>query len=122
MKCNPLAVLLLALVGLIVTSSAQAFAAPANDAFAASVSLGQGTVNGTTVGATAEPGEPDHYGVGKTVWYRWTAPGTGGAKVSVCGSGNTVAVYTGSSVGALTEVTVGACDRVWPAKAGVTYR
>lgn len=105
-----------------VLPAGQALAAPPNNAFSAAVTLSQGTVAGSTAGATAEPGEPDHFGEGRTVWYRWTAPGTGGTKVSVCGSSNFVAVYTGASVAGLTLVTDGGCDRTWMAKAGVTYR
>ena len=105
-----------------VLPAGQALAAPPNNAFSAAVTLSQGTVAGSTAGATAEPGEPDHFGEGRTVWYRWTAPGTGGTKVSVCGSSNFVAVYTGVSVAGLTLVTDGGCDRTWMAKAGVTYR
>ena len=54
---------------------------PANDAFDDAVTLSGGVpieVTGTTVGATTESGEPDHYnGGGASIWYRWTADVTG---------------------------------------------
>src|SRR5439155_22626 len=54
-------------------------------------------------------GEPDHAGFagGHSVWFRWTAPHDGRARVSVF-TGTTwdslLGVYTGASVGALTQV------------------
>ena len=110
--------LLTFLIAALLLPAGEALAAPANDAFSAATAITQGSIAGSTVGATSEPGEPDHYGKGRSVWYRWTAPGTGGAKVSVCGSGNVVAVYTEG----LALVTNGGCERTWPAKAGTSYR
>jgi hypothetical protein len=63
---------------------------------------------GSNMTATREPGEPRH--AGKTnrhsVWIRWTAPADGVAFVSTEGSDfdTVLAVYTGPSVTALTEV------------------
>jgi hypothetical protein len=56
--------------------------APANDNFtnAQAISGVSGSVSNTNVGATVEPGEPtiqDQRG-GASVWYRWTAPASGG--------------------------------------------
>lgn len=59
---------------------------PGNDDFRDAIQLTGGSgqvVNGTTVRATEEPGEPQYTeepGWG-TVWYRWTAPITGNALV-----------------------------------------
>ncbi len=67
-----------------------------------------GTVNGSTVVATKEAGEPNHGGNvgGKSIWYKWTAPGTGPATIDTVGStyDTLLGVYTGDSVGALTLI------------------
>ena len=84
--------------------------APANDAFGSAqlLSTASGSVGGTNVGATKEPGEPAHAGSagGKSVWYRWTAPAAGTVTIDTLGSGfdTLLAVYTGSAVNALTQV------------------
>ncbi len=86
---------------------------PPNDNFAnAQVITGtSGTVNGTNAFATKEAGEPSHSPDenpgGKSVWYRWTAPGSGTATLNTLGSNfdTLLAVYTGSSVSALTPIT-----------------
>lgn len=89
-------------------------------------------VDGTNVGATQEAGEPDHgaYGYDPSVWYSWTAPYTGDARLSV--SRRTLpspifAVYTGDAVGALRRVAT--TNDAWQygqrhfwATKGVTYR
>ncbi len=65
--------------------------------------------------ATVEPGEPHYAGisVGKSLWWTWTAPvtevvnfstyGSSGAEV-FNSSARTLAIYTGSSISALTEI------------------
>lgn len=85
-------------------------------------------------GATKEPGEPDHRGNpgGASVWFEWTAPRTGGVSFQACnvaiGLQALVAVYTGSTVAALTPVPQivggvgGTCSYWWWAVAGTTYR
>jgi hypothetical protein len=84
---------------------------PPNDNFASASPLSgtSGTVTGTSLGATKEVGEPNHAGNagGASVWYRWTAPSSGTVTLSTTGSGfdTLLAVYTGSSVGALSLVT-----------------
>jgi PASTA domain-containing protein len=83
---------------------------PANDDFAAANELpgDSGEVAGDNRYATLEPGEPEHGPYGSaSVWYRWTAPSTGPATFELCDSyfDTMVAVYTGSSVDALTRVT-----------------
>jgi hypothetical protein len=93
-----------------------AFAVPPNDNFANGFVLaptGASRTGDSNVGATEEPGEPNHWvgvGSGKSIWYTWTAPSFGQADVSLCGSfggnfGPVVAVYTGSVVSGLTLVT-----------------
>jgi hypothetical protein len=65
-------------------------------------------VGPTNVGATKEPGEPDHAGNagGHSVWLRWTAPETGSVQMSACQANfpPLLAVYMGSRVDALTPV------------------
>ena len=86
--------------------------APANDAFAAAQILtgAEGSVDGTTVYATAEVGEPAHAGntAVHSIWYRWTAPSTGSVNFHLCASNpgldTVLAAYTGTAVGALTPV------------------
>ena len=58
--------------------------------------------------ATKQAGEPDHAGApgGASVWIKWSAPRSGKVSIDTCGSGfdTLLAVYTGASVNALTEV------------------
>ena len=60
--------------------------------------------------ATTESGEPEHseyYTSGEhSVWWSWTAPSDGDVTVDTCGSNypTLLAIYTGSSVEALTPV------------------
>ena len=80
---------------------------PANDNFAApTVLVGESAGgSGATNLASSETGEPAHAGSVAThsVWFRWTATGTGPVTVSTAGSAfdTVLAVYTGSAVGAL---------------------
>ncbi|MGA2658443.1 MAG: immunoglobulin domain-containing protein [Verrucomicrobiota bacterium] len=83
---------------------------PGNDNFAnAQVIAGNaGTIIGQNIGASKEPGEPDHAGDpgGSSVWYVWNAPSTGTWRFDTTGSSfdTLLAVYTGASVGALSLV------------------
>ncbi len=85
---------------------------PANDNFvnAQTITGTSGSVSGTNVFATKEAGEPSHEPDGnlggKSVWYRWTAPSSGSATLTTEGSNfdTLLAVYTGSSVNALTAI------------------
>ena len=103
------AILAATVVGLLLAGASPA-AAPDNDNFSAAASLraATGTVFGTNVDATVEAGEPAHTGNagGASAWYRWVAPYTGVATFDTFGSGfdTLLAVYTGSSVNALTPV------------------
>jgi autotransporter-associated beta strand protein len=86
------------------------FPVPANDNFANRIPLTGSsiTTNVSNVGATYEANEPMHLAIfgGRTVWFRWTAPASGG--VTLTASNNAldtlVAVYTGTSVSNLTFV------------------
>lgn len=66
------------------------------------------TANGANIGATKEPGEPNHAGNpgGKSVWWTWSPVSAGPVTISTAGSTfNTVlGVYTGSTVSNLTLV------------------
>ena len=88
-------------------------ARPGNDDVAEATRLAAdtGTTGGSNLGATREPGEPDHCGYpgGASVWWSWIAPSEGRLRVDTAGSTFDVllAVYTGSSIATLTER---ACD------------
>jgi hypothetical protein len=85
---------------------------PANDNFANAIpiSLESGTVQvtGSNIAATRETGEPNHVNVaeGHSVWWKWTPLTNGSATVDTLGSDfdTVLAVYTGTSVSALTLV------------------
>ena len=107
-----------------------------NDLFTAALPLAgaTGTVRGTTDSASREPGEPRHAANnagGRSVWFAWTAPGSGTAVIDTFGSSfdTLLGVYTGSSVSALTRIASNDDyggryqSRVaFSAVAGVTYR
>jgi|GEM_PF-2268051 len=107
---------------------------PANDNFASAqmIAGSSGSVTGSNAGATRELGEPNHAGVAgqASVWYRWQAPSSGAIAFATIGSSfdTLLAVYTGNSVGALTEVAsnddrLGTASLVsFNAIAGQTYR
>jgi hypothetical protein len=85
-------------------------AIPVNDQFAnaTTISLTSGAVTftGSNIAATRETGEPKHDNapIGHSVWWKWTAPVAGEVTASTLGSDfdTVMAVYTGSSVSALT--------------------
>lgn len=86
---------------------------PANNNFASATTiLLSGTsaqVAGSNVMATKEAGEPNHAAGeagGRSVWWRWVAPGNGRTTVTTQGSNfdTLLAVYTGSAVSALTSL------------------
>jgi hypothetical protein len=84
-------------------------ATPTNDLFVNRLPVGLGgPVIGSNVGATREPGEPNHAGHtgGKSVWWGWTALEDGTVTLDTIGSSfdTLLAVYTGNSVSGLTEV------------------
>jgi alpha-tubulin suppressor-like RCC1 family protein len=95
-----------------VTNSAnlRLVAGPPNDAFVNAITLTGPSqiVTGTNVGATKEPGEPDHGGNagGHSVWWTWTAPANRSVTLDTTGRSfeTLLAVYTGSVVSNLTLV------------------
>ena len=106
--------------------------APLNDNLADAAELRgrSGIVTGSSVGATAQPGEP---GGGRTVWYRWTAEASGLVSFDTVGSNfdTVVDVYLGTSVPDLVRVAgndddpfLGCCSSrvTFRAAEGQTYR
>ena len=85
---------------------------PPNDTFAqATVISGQRCTSGGSNkdAAQKESGEPNHAGYAtatSSIWWKWTAPYKGKVQIDTIGSSidTVLAVYTGSSVGALTSV------------------
>jgi hypothetical protein len=94
------------------TETAISTTRPLNDDFgnAITVTGSSGATSGTSVDATQESGEPSGASIGsgsiKSVWWVWTAPGSGTAVVDTVGSNfNTVlSVYTGPSVNFLSTI------------------
>ncbi len=98
-----------ALIGLFL-SSITSHAQPANDRFTRAqriVGLA-GTVSGSNLNATQQPGEPIHAttGSGYSIWYRWAPPYPVKITFSTEGSAfdTVIAVYTGNALTALTWV------------------
>jgi Ca2+-binding RTX toxin-like protein len=117
---------------LLVVIASPATAAPTNDNFAnARVITGNSaSFTSNNIGATLESGETTFFPnqKGSTVWFRWTAPSDGYLYVSV---GDfqyypVLGVFTGSSVGSLTEVAINSSDYTYTSvsanvTAGTTY-
>jgi PASTA domain len=109
-------------------------AKPSNDDFARArrVSGARGSVRGTNVGASAEPGERSHAGrpAAASMWYRWRSPSTRMVSLETCGASfdTIVAVYRGTSMRRLRVVGQNddscrlASRVVFRAVRGVTYR
>jgi V8-like Glu-specific endopeptidase len=105
---------------------------PGNDDFADAypISGSSGSTSGTNVGATKEPGEPNHAGNagGASVWWTWTAPASGEATIDTFGStfDTLLAVYTGTSFqGIAANDDAGGTLQssvIFPATAGTLYR
>ena len=94
---------------------------PMNDDFAAAavIEAARGSAEGSTAGATLEPGE--FVGnLASTVWFRWTAPGDGAWRFF--SDAGAVAAFTGKSLPDLRLVSgfVGV-EAVFPAQGGDTY-
>ena len=114
---------------------------PANDNFANAqmISGCSGTVAGSSFSATSEAGEPSHdppdsssLSPSHTVWYQWQPPSTGTTTITTAGSefDTILAVYTGTSVGALTRIVFSddvqsgtlTSSVMFSANAGTTYK
>ncbi|PYK96363.1 MAG: hypothetical protein DME19_19935 [Verrucomicrobia bacterium] len=79
-----------------------------NDDFARRISLIAPITMGSNVGATGEAGEPlpPTNSLAKSVWWTWTAPDTGDARLKVSG-GFALAVFVGTAVDDLLRVATG---------------
>ncbi len=85
---------------------------PLNDDFENATPLDGGPkvlyVGESTIGATEQPGEPEHGGIpgGASVWFNWLAPGSGSVTISACDATFPIlaAAYTGFSLSNLAPV------------------
>jgi hypothetical protein len=112
-----------------VTPHAPSGTPPANDNFGSAqvISGTSGSVTGTNVGATVEPGEQtiqDNRG-GASVWYEWTVPVTGSYRFDTCSANpgvvGLIGLFTGNSVSNATEFPPGPSSDLCPAgEAGST--
>ncbi len=99
-----------------------------NDDFAnAAVLTGTNiTVTTSNICASVEAGEPDIWSSpgARSLWWRWQAPASGGVVLDLAGSdfSTYAAVYTGSTLGTLTQVAIGSGRLVFKAVGGTTYR
>src|ERR1035437_946487 len=99
-----------AVLALLALGAGVSAAAQVNDNFAsATVITGvSGATSGSTVGATKEPGEPNHAGNagGASVWFNWVAPANGTVTFNTEGSSfdTLLGVYIGTSVSTLSLV------------------
>lgn len=82
--------------------------APTNNAFTSAIALigSEGSVGGTTSGATSQTNEPDP---GNSIWYRWTAYTNGAVTFRTGGSAidTLLCIYSGNTITSLNRV---ACD------------
>ena len=100
----------LAAVAALAAAAPVAAAPPANDAFAAAQPIAEPGIAGTVRDATREATEPQHAELEtpQTVWYRFVSPTTRPVALRTCGQADfdtVIAVYTGTAVGGLGEVT-----------------
>lgn len=118
-KRTPTALAVALVVALVAAATALA-APPGNNDFPGfSLSGDDVSFSGTNVDATSQPDEDNHANAARgetceesdpscitSAWWTWTAPRAGTVNVNLCRSGfdTTLAVYTGSNVGSLTEV------------------
>jgi hypothetical protein len=99
---------------------------PVNDYFAdaAAVAVGE-ELNGTTLDATRELGEPSHkFNRVHTVWFKLSVAAATTVEVLACAI-DSVTIYTGNSLKSLTRVTPSAdvdCGEQFLAQPGVIYR
>ncbi len=103
------------------TLTADVGASPANDNFANAEVLtgGSGSVDGSTLFATTEAGDPTH----NAVWYTWTLPSSGYATIDA--GGQSFSVFTGTQLTSLSPVFVENNDSygmIFAAVAGTTVK
>ena len=94
----------MALVAALCTAPTARAAAPSNDDFEHPLTLVTGeAATGSTIEAGSQVGEPVHstwVAPNRSVWFAWTAPQTGLARIGTCGSAfdTVVAVYGGAAL------------------------
>ncbi len=113
--------LALTLAAVLTPAAGASAAAPANDNFASAEALTGATANatGSTIGATMEPDEPWHYPEtpgGHSIWFRWTAPQTGGVEISTSGSSfdTVLSAYSGLSLSGIDSSRIQFSDDINP--------
>jgi hypothetical protein len=103
---------------------------PANDDFANAQTIGPDLpveFSGTTVDATAEPGEPQHdyhSAPTKSVWYRWVAPRNTEATFDrdcTTDVERTISIYTGTDLNHLQHIVGTVCYVTINVTKGTTY-
>jgi hypothetical protein len=123
---------LVALVSVVMPAEGAA-AAPPNDNFADAIELSglPAEATGSNVGATREPGEPNHQSQNgeRSIWFKWTAPTDAGVTLSSSGCAPpfqdsfpgavVTAVYSRTDVFGLVQVAAG--SQPFRAQAGQTY-
>jgi len=93
--------------GNLVLALTQSGAGPVNDLFSnrTPVSGAEFSLQGSSINATSEAGEPAHYQgkASQTVWWNWIAPVSGQATIRTTGSDfdTVLAIYTGESLASL---------------------
>ena len=100
---------------------------PVNDNFSQRTMLlgASPSTNGSTAGASREPGEPSDGADAnaRTVWYSWTAPATGVVQADASGDSSlAIAFYVGTDLATLIPVTSGFDSSSFYALAGITYQ
>lgn len=102
---------------------------PVNDNFANATPLSgpTGQLYATSVGATADAGDPTNDLSGSSVWFSWTAPLTGQATFRASAllgeSATKIAVYTGATIAGAVSIANDSSDKVkFNVTAGTTYR
>jgi len=87
---------------------------PGNNNFASAIPINlngpAAVLTGSNIAATKQSGEPNHAGAnattGHSVWWKWTAPGSGSTTIDTLGSNfdTVLAVYTGATITTLSVV------------------
>lgn len=98
------AAIALAIVCCVQSSSASAQFPPPNDDCANAIHIGDGTVTGSTVGATISSNGCGFAGLTPDVWYAYTAVRTGTLAISTCGSSYDTVVSAYPACGSTNEL------------------
>jgi len=100
--------------------------AASNDAFASPTVLSGNAAQVTahTLGATAEPGEPEHGGMTaeRSVWFAWTAVDAAEVLLRLVSNHSRFAIYSGDSLDSLVPLAADASMAILQVEPGVMYR